>query len=442
LLFPGMVAVDELLIGKRPLLAAAAVAWGGVVPWALGMLFGLEWKEAYGGFLVSDPGVTPGLWPLTLALYLFFPTVLAGAALWNWRARSVSPAPKDDRSSSREPRRPALRRVPVRWMATATFFLGVAAAAWYAPDSLTRTMLEIDYHGQQEHWEEVLRLADQLPQGFYNVRCQRNTILALYHIGRLGDDLFRYPQRQAMDVFSTPEEERDIGTYYQDSRLFLDLGYVNDAERCAYEALAISGDQPEILEQLAVISVVKGRPDAARIFLRALAKHPFHRRAAEDLLQRLESDRTLASDPRVSRIRENMVDKDRVSIARSVDEFYTDLLDKNPRNKMAFELLMAYDLVARSPDKVVANLSRLRDFSYPKIPRLWQEAWVVYTASTGRVPSIPGFALEPEVERRALDFQQILAAHASRPQDAATAAREVGLGDSYFYYLVSGVPER
>ncbi len=444
LLFPVMVAVDEFLIAGRKPVAAAALACGLVVPWTAGTLLGLDLKEAYGSFLVSAAGVVPGRWPLTLALYLFFPTVLAGTAVWGAaRARNVSPAPKrrsrrGDSSPSRESRRFLPGRMPARIMATAAFFSGVAAAIWFSLDSLARTMLEIDYHSQHERWTEVLRSADRLPQGLYSVRCHRNIMLALYHTGRLGDEMFRYPQRPGVDLFHTPQEHRDMGTYYQESRLLLDVGHVNHAERCAYEALEGSGDQPAVLEQLAVISIVKGRPETARIFLNALAKHPFHRRAARDMLQRLEADSTLENDPRVSRIRGNMVHKDSVAIAMNVEEVFSALLEKNPHNKMAFELLMAYYLGAGRPEKVVANLPRLKDFSYPRVPRHYQEAWVICTGSPDSPPPIPGFGLDAEVLRRARDFRRITAS-AGGPQDAARTAWEAGLGDSYFFYFASGV---
>ena len=467
LLFPIMVAVDELLIGGRKLLAAAALVCVGVVPWTAGMLFGLDAKQAYGGFLVWVPGVALGKWPLTLALYAFFPTVLAGTALWGAaRARDVFPLPegharprdlspsrgfapgppkrrrgKGESSPGRKSRHFSLGGLPVRAIAIAALFSGVAAAIWCSLDSFTRTMLRIDYEFQHGRWTEVLSSAERLPQGTYSFRCHRNIMLALYHSGRLADEMFHYPQGSGLGLLNTPDDQRDIGSYYQESRLFLDLGLVNHAERCAYESLATSGDQPEVVETLATINIVKGRPETARVFLNALAIHPFHRRAARDTLRRLEADPTLESDPRVSQMRQNMIDKDRIGLLASEEDALLLLLERNPHNKMAFELLMAFYLSAGRPDRVVASFPRLKDFSYPRVPRHYQEAWLICSGSPEGPPPAPGFELDPEVLRRAGEMRRITAASA-RPQDAAVSAWEAGLGDSYFFYFAAGLWRR
>jgi tetratricopeptide (TPR) repeat protein len=452
LLFAVLVAIDELLIGNRKRVAAAALACALVVPWAAGTLCGLDFKRAYAGFLVSAPGVAPGRRSHTLALYLFFPTVLAGSVLWgNARAGEASPGAKAVPPAAKPPRRPhqrgpspgqesrrfPVRRVPARAVAATAFFCGVGAAAWLSLDSLTRTVLEMDYYAQHERWTEVLRSADRLPKGIYNHRCNRNVMQALYHTGRLADEMFRYSQRR-VDLFSTPAEYRDLGAYFQESRLFLDLGQVNLAERCAYEALAISGEQPAILEQLAMIHAVQGEPETARIFLNALAKHPFYRQAAREMLRRLEADPALENDRRASRIRGNMVSRDSIAQVTSTEEFLQILLEKNPHNKMAFELLMAHYLSDKRPEKVVANLPRLKDFSYPRVPRHYQEALAARALSSDRPPPVPGFELDPEALRRAGDFQRITAG-ATSPQEAVRAALEAGLGDSYFFYLACSV---
>ena len=454
LLFAVLVAIDELLIGNRKRVAAVALACALVVPWAAGTLPGRDFKEAYAGFL-SDPGVAPGRWPHTFALYLFFPTVLAGSVLWgNARAgeaspgaKAVVPVPKPARpprkggpSPGQESRRFPVRRVPARAVAAAAFFCGVGAAAWLSLDSRTRTVLETDYYAQHERWTEVLRSADRLPKGIYNHRCNRNIMQALCHTGRLGDEMFCYAQR-GMHLYSTPERYGDYGSYFQESRLFLDVGLVNPAERCAYESLATSGDQPAVLEELAIIHVVKGEPATARIFLHALAQHPFYRQAAREMLRPLEADPALENDRRVSRIRGNMASRDSIAQATSMEEVLQVLLEKNPHNKMAFELLMALYLSDGRPERVVANLPRLKGFSYPRVPRHYQEAFVVYAQSSDRPPPVPGFELDPEVLRRARDFQRITAG-ATSPQEAVRAALEAGLGDSYFFYLAYGVSGR
>lgn len=446
LIFPALVAVDGFLVERRRAMALLALAIALVVPWVSGTVFGIGMKEAYGGFLVSDAGVAPGMWPHTLALYLLFPTLLASSALrTSVQVSGIPPAAsspprRDARSRGQEPRRTLLDRRGVRLLGMAAVVCGAVALVWFSMNSFTRTMLEMDYHSQHEQWPDVLNCAERLPAGVYNVRCERNVLLALYHTGRLGDAMCHYGLRPSMDLFSTPKQHRDLGSYDQESRLLLEIGQVNEAEKSAFEALEVSGGQPEVLRRLATISIVKGRGQTARVFLKALEKQPFHRAAARAMLRRLEGDSASEDDPQVAQIRANMVDRDCVVRHDNLEAFAQAALEKNPRNRMAFELLMAADLAARRPDKVVANLPRLKEFSYRQIPLHYQEAWAVYAASSGNPPAVAGFALDPEVQRDAERFRRIAAA--AGPQGAARATFEAGFGDSYFFYFTFGTSVR
>jgi hypothetical protein len=259
-------------------------------------------------------------------------------------------------------------------------------------------------------------------------------MLALYQTGQLGDRMFHYAQPVADDLLHTPEDFRDPGTRFQESRLYLDLGLVNMAEKAACEALETCGDLPAVLEELAIIHLVKGRPETATILLGALARHPFCRRAAREMLQRVEADPGLDDDPRVAAIRRNMMDKDSVSRKLTAEDVLLALLEKNPHNRMAFEYLMAYELLTARPEKIAAGLERLKGISYPKIPRHFQEAMAICTVARGGRPPVAGYTVDPEVVRRLEVFSQILS-RAKSQEGAARSALAAGFGDSYFFYF-------
>ena len=54
-----------------------------------------------------------------------------------------------------------------------------------------------------------------------------------------------------------------------------ELGQVNEAEHMAQESLEFDGDRPDVLRVLAKINIIKGRPQAAAVFLNALRQIPF-----------------------------------------------------------------------------------------------------------------------------------------------------------------------
>jgi hypothetical protein len=169
-----------------------------------------------------------------------------------------------------------------------------------------------------------------------------------------------------------------------------------------------------------------------------LAKNPFHRRTAGEVLRRLQADPRLEDDPEVREIRRVMIRGDSVSSSVGVEELLQGLLEENPDNKMAFELLMAHYLSIGRPDKVVANLDRLEDFGYAAIPRHYQEAIIVHvSASEGRL-STNEFPLDAEIVESAVRFNRIRAGAAGRDA-AARAVVAAGFGGSYFFYFTYGV---
>ena len=309
-----------------------------------------------------------------------------------------------------------------------------AAGVWLSRADDVRAFLEIDYHSQYERWDQVLTAADRMPRGHTDLRTSRNVILALYHTGRLGDEMFRFPQSPSMSLYAVPPPDEESDGLYHLSRLFLYLGQVNYAEKCAYDALDITGDLPAILQHLAVISVVKDQPDTARVFLTALSKNPFHQRTAEEMLRRLERDPHGDEDPRVRAIRSNVARRHRVHITGNIEDLLLDLLAANADNRMAFELLMAQYLLTGQSDKVVENLGRLADFGDPKIPRHYQEAVLVSSGLSTKDLGAIARRIEPEVIREAELFDEIMR-RSPDGQAAAVDAIEAGLGDTYPFYL-------
>ncbi len=435
LLYVTIVSVYEILLKPRWFVAVTAALIGIAVPWAVSStLFGGSIRETYENLIAPVPGVPASARTLLLALYLWFPIVLAMAAIlarvYAWRANAASPS--SDSPAATNTSRPPGRGRRIAAMATVLIFAGVLA--WLSLDTNNRILLLGDYYSRQEMWPEVLKTADQAPYGLYNPRCNRNVMLALYHTGRLGDEMFRYPQVPDRSLYSTPEAERDAHSYLQESRLFLELGQVNRAERCAYEAFETAGELPPLLKHLAMIKMVKDQPETARMFLTALSKKLFYRRDARNMLQRLQADSARDDDVRTSELRRVMVRQDTVA-PQSVEAILTTLLQEQPRNQMAFEFLIAHCLCSRRPDKAVAYLKQYAGSDDAHLPRHFQEAIIVSSlVTTGQFPSNEK-RLDSTILVRAKEFNGILTACGSNKEAARATAVAEGFGKSYFFYF-------
>jgi len=422
LVFPALAAAYELLVRRRPTVAAAALLCAAAVPWLVGtMRFGLSPSDAYGHFLWTDPGLVRARTPYGLVLFALFPLVLAGTA-------------PGHAGSVRYGVRNGIRGV----VQTGMVLVGLGVAGWLSLDTAVRTLLEMDRFARQGEWDQVLAAAERMPPGRTSAGANRNILLALYHTGRLGDAMFRYPQVHGRGPFAAAKDDGDYGALFQLSRIYFDLGQVNYAEKYGYDALDVAGEVPAALEHLALLSVVQGRRGAAHILLGALGKNPFFRGRASERIRQIESDPPLAADPRIAAVRSMVPESDSFTRQIDVEEVLLALLKKNPKNRMAFEFLMAHWLAHGQPEKVAENLGRLKDLGYTRTPRHYQEALLIARGPDAAGRRSAGYEIEPDVLRQFESFLAIV----KREPDAKAAAREAraaGLGETYFFFLSFGV---
>lgn len=449
LLLAVLAAVHELLIRRRMLVAAVAILCGLGVPWLVGkMLAGLPVGTAYGRFVLVDPGVASERWPYALVLYLLFPVVPAAAATWRAvLARRAFRAADRQLPEAEGPKTEKSFRFPRRhgkWaVQMAVVLLAAGAGAWFTSDDGKKITLEMDYHACNGKWAQVLDTAETMPSGQWNLRYSKNLMLALHHTGRLGSEMFRYAQMPRVGLLTSPlampKKYTDMGAWFQQSRILLDLGHVNLAEKFAYEALENTGNLPGVLRHLAIIHIVKDQPATARLFLNVLSRNPLHHREAREMLERLQEDPRLEGDPRVRKLRPIAPDRDNVfSVDTRIEDLFLALLARNRHNQMAFEFLMAHYLRARRPDRVVANIWRLDNFAYEGIPRHYQEAVLVYVGVMNKtVDSALRNRIDPEIIKRYETFRNIRRESAGG-EDAVGKAIAAGFGDSYFFYYAHG----
>jgi hypothetical protein len=279
--------------------------------------------------------------------------------------------------------------------------------------------------------------------------------LALFHTARLGDDMFRYPQR-----FTLVPPFRDVSDWPTVRRLcdfYLELGRVDDAETIAHEALAGLGEQPELLRRLAIVKIVKGQTAAARKFLRVLGDDIVHGQWARLTLRRLDEDPLLRDDPQVAGARELMLrvedddlnllldakaadpsDRQEVDarVSRALETMCLHLLNSNPRNRMAFEYLMSVYLLRGDVERFAANLHRLDDFSNAQVPRHYQEAMLVYSMKYGQSVERPGRTVSDQTRARFDRFVEVLRAYGQNEQARQMLRTE--FEDTYFLYYCFG----
>jgi hypothetical protein len=313
-----------------------------------------------------------------------------------------------------------------------------AAGLFFSYDPMSKPLFLAHDYSLTKQWEKLLDLGRSLPKGKSNVYFNHDIIRALYHTGRLPYDLFQYPQTPH-GLFLTHEKRVSYLTQFKLCDAYLELGQVNMAEKLASEFLATKNHSGFALEKLAWINIIKEQNRNARIYLNALKKDPIHRKTAEDLLDALNKGFTPEQEAYVDRLRSYMLEAEHPGTGKdSIDQMLTALLARNPRNKMAFEYLMASYLLTGQVDKIAENIERLEGLGYRNIPTLYEEALLIYLSSQKKKIDPGKFNISLQTFKRFYMFGQLRTAMQTQNRRAVINQLILEFGSSYFFFYTFG----
>ena len=312
-------------------------------------------------------------------------------------------------------------------MVVLAFLLGWAAI-WLTFDRRQKLLAEIDYDASCGQYEAVLAAARQVKA--LNDPAKVRVQLALYHTGRLAEELFSFHNL----IEEAPSEGIGEDCRAQSQPLF-ELGLVNDAEHMACEALVMEGDRPDLLRLLARINLLKDRPQAAQVFLNVLSLIPFQGERANDAWPTMDPQMPTAERAFLARMRAPVLTNDVLHDGLPVGRLLDVLLASNPTNQMAFEYVMADYLLDLDLKKAVEHLRLLDNFNYARIPRPYEEALVLYQEVDGVQVELKGRAIRPETAERFRQFRE--AARQLEGRAEGRAAMAAKFGDTYWYYYAA-----
>ncbi len=427
----------ELLTRRRVLLGLACVLLSLVAPPVAGTyLLPITIEDAYVGGMRSMIGPHTGDLAALIAvvcLLAFFPIVGVGVALWHRLGRRGAGVAGSAASTPERPRQPGLMHVLV---SSAVVAAGLVVVYSFFDRDLG-TLCRMECLSRRGTWERVLREARRLsPACARGELATWNVNWALYHTGRLPYEMFSYPQH-AYSLIGTSEYYRRfnwrVPTYGKCADVCFELGLVNTSEQMSHEALWVAGDYGPTLLQLARIYILKGQPEASRMFLTAVSKDLVYGSAGRRYLELLKSDPELSTDQEVQRVRSLMMHTDLPH--SSFEGRLLELLRTNRQNRMAFEYLMAVYLLTGQIEKLAMNMERLDDFAYPDVPRHYEEALLLHTAMTGRAADLGARRISPQTMARFQHVNRVLAdCRGNRAAALGVLARQHG--DTYFFYYL------
>jgi len=389
-------------------------------------LFMITPKETYLYIMPYRFYTWPFIFNLNLYFYLFF---LSFPEL----QIALSVYPKNIKINVKKVKKQKKLQARFNHISAQSIFIILAAVLilTFSFDRQEKKKIQIDYLAQQGKWKELLNLALETEE--YDMLVNFNVNRALYHTGKLLDNLFGYPQTMGADVLFLENTPRQGAIPATD--LYFDLGHIKAAQVMAYEGQTIFVYNPRILKSIVVTNIMNEKYVVAKKFLDLLNKSIMHKKWVKHYRNYLFNESLIKSDSLIQLKRKFMPKSDFfIAIGERVDKDLIELLKENENNKMAFEYLMAYYLLEFRLVDLLEYLGQFKELGYGKYPHYIEEAIVasrfVYPSKNFKVD----YSINQQTIKQFEQFNSILSSFGNTERAKETLRR--GFYHTYWYYTL------
>lgn len=287
--------------------------------------------------------------------------------------------------------------LPVAAAVTAPFlYLGMTNGA--------HALIDYDYLVRTQQWERIISKAERCqPETPLEVSCVN---LALSQTGQLTTRLFEFYQNGPQGLF--PAFTRDMVSPVSTAEIFFRLGLVNDCLRYCYEAQQAIPDfqkSGRLTQRITQCEIANGNTAVARRYLAVLAQSLFYRPWAQRMQQLLDSPGAVGRDALYRRLRRTREKRtDYLCSEQEMDQLVGLLLLNDPKNHLAYEYLISYELLQRDLVKFNKYYPLGRHVGYTVIPKVVQEVLIgQWLQRHPDINSIP-YSVSPDVVNETVAF--------------------------------------
>jgi hypothetical protein len=245
-------------------------------------------------------------------------------------------------------------------------------------DRATYELIDYDYLVRTHQWQRIIEKAGKHPASSpMSVSCVN---LALAMQGQLCDRLFEFYQNGAEGLF--PTFTRDMTSPLPTAEVFYQLGMINDAERYTFEAQeAIPNYRKSgrLTRRIAQCEIINGNYGVAAKYLRMLESSLFYRQWAKSQERFLYNSAAVNADPEYGRLRDIRIKRhDYLFSDQEMDQMLGLLLVDNKKydNRMAYEYLIAYELLQRDLGRFMRYYPLGRFVQFDHIPYAIQQVLI------------------------------------------------------------------
>jgi hypothetical protein len=361
--------------------------------------------------LPKDPGFNQIL--NLSSLIAFFPLAVSGSFILNFK--------RNQKQWS--------QNKPI--VATGLLIAAISGAAIYlyktSYDYKTELLLRVDQAFVNHQDDRVLELADQYPGSNQFITYYTN--LSLARQGRLTDQLFNYNQIGTKGLYLPWQYNSPLFG----SEVFYELNYTNEAYRWAFEAMETTRINPRSLKRLILTSLINTQYEVAKKYLNLLTHSLFYRDWARHYRELADHPELIETDPELATKRRFAINTDFWADDDNFEAILELLLQNHPENRVAFEYLMAYQMLEKDASGFIGNLPRLAQLGYTRLPRHIEEGLLAYS-SLVKDEFPKGYNIRTETRQRLSGYAQIFRSNSQSMQHAASLLFK-DYGNTYWFYL-------
>ncbi len=245
-------------------------------------------------------------------------------------------------------------------------------------DRKTNTINQMTYELQHRNFDSAIAVVKKYPPD-NRLGCYF-TNLALYESGQLPYRMFHYPQMGTAGLFLNWEYANNNTLVWYLGEVYYRLGMIFQAEHCAFESMVANpkGSDVKVLQRLALTNIERRDSATAEKYLRYLDHSLFYCK----WVQQQRANLALAMTDSTFHIPDTPMPAqgENFFIPYQMPEYtLLRLLKFNPKNRMAFEYMMAYCMLQKDLEKVKWCMDNYyENFDYPTIPTHYEEALILY----------------------------------------------------------------
>ena len=298
---------------------------------------------------------------------------------------------------------------------------------WISFDRLRKVVLKTDLLADRQDWAALLEIGGGYRQHFYVIHLVNR---ALCHLGRLGEEMFAWPQHYDALFLTDGSNAAD----WKRSDLYMELGALNKAEMTITEAMEKFGVREYLLKRQVLINMAQGQSEVAMVYLNALEKRLWHKRWARRYLKLLDEERVL-EDATVRQLAANAIDDDYCFTSMAGSQMFAALLEKNKGNRMAAEYGVSLYLLTGKLGHFVKQAADMGADGLP-MPAAWEQALLLYMSQNRGDRIVQGMRVRPEAIETYRGFSGLYRRFPTKEAGRETLARE--FGDTYLFYYAYG----